>query len=316
MLAAALIASASIFHGTPVPPDQAPWLVTLTTRGPFCGGALIAPDRVLTAAHCVPGADPDRVRRAHPRRPPRVARRAFSHHLPRDPLARGTGQPERLGDGRRPRGDRAQPAGDGVPPLPLAQPAAALGEATLTVGNGRTGPDGGGGGPRAPRRRRSAATAPRRTAPTSSTPTKHLCTLDATANASQACAGDSGSPVMVRRNGAGRSRASSPGAARPTGATAARACRTSPNASTPTPRCSTPPGRTRRSPSGGSACGAPARRAAACSARGSGERDVQGAAGTAWPSRVPRRGHPYGEPVYLDHTGRTSPTPRAASAAR
>ena len=108
MLAATLIASASIFHGTPVPPEQAPWLVTLTTRGPFCGGALIAPDRVLTAAHCVPGADPDRVSVRIRGVRQRVARRALPHDLPRDPLARGPEQSERVGDGRRPRGDRAQ----------------------------------------------------------------------------------------------------------------------------------------------------------------------------------------------------------------
>ena len=50
-------------------------------------------------------------------------------------------------------------------------------------------------------RRSSAATAPRPTAHASFTRTSHLCTLDSTAR-SQACAGDSGSPVMVHRNGA------------------------------------------------------------------------------------------------------------------
>ena len=61
MLLASLIASASIFHGTPVTDAQAPWLVTLTRANVVCGGALIAPDRVLTAAHCVQGADPDKL---------------------------------------------------------------------------------------------------------------------------------------------------------------------------------------------------------------------------------------------------------------
>ena len=32
-------------------------------------------------------------------------------------------------------------------------------------------------------------------------PDRHLCTLDPTPTASQACAGDSGGPVMVQRNG-------------------------------------------------------------------------------------------------------------------
>ncbi|MGW4353569.1 S1 family peptidase [Nocardia sp. NPDC004582] len=66
VLAAALIGCAvpapahAVVGGTEVQAGDHPWLATVGTplffpraSGQFCGGALIAPDRVLTAAHCV-----------------------------------------------------------------------------------------------------------------------------------------------------------------------------------------------------------------------------------------------------------------------
>ena len=56
MFAAAVLAFAAIFHGTPA--ENAPWFASLEQGGAFCSGSLIAPDRVLTAAHCVQGSGP------------------------------------------------------------------------------------------------------------------------------------------------------------------------------------------------------------------------------------------------------------------
>ncbi|MEV0838797.1 trypsin-like serine protease [Actinocatenispora sera] len=58
--------AAAMSGGQPVPaPDPAPWVATLALTGDGsllqragCGAALIAPDRVVTAAHCVDQVDP------------------------------------------------------------------------------------------------------------------------------------------------------------------------------------------------------------------------------------------------------------------
>src|SRR3954468_13942702 len=43
--------SSAVVGGTRATPTSYPWFAEL----PFCGGALIAPDRIVTAAHCVAG---------------------------------------------------------------------------------------------------------------------------------------------------------------------------------------------------------------------------------------------------------------------
>ena len=194
------MASASIFHGTPVTTEQAPWLVSLTTRSPICGGALIAPDRVLTAAHCVQGADPNRVsvRLGGVRHAwrgayfPPAYRDIASPVDPENPNSSGTIDDLAVIVLKDPITD--------VTPLPIAQTAPIAGEASLTIGHGATGE------PDVPARPRSAAQVVSDACPSAYGarlfhPDKHLCTLDPTPNASQACAGDSGSPVMVQRNG-------------------------------------------------------------------------------------------------------------------
>jgi len=56
--------SPDVVGGSPATTQQYPWVVALTTTSGFqyCGGTLVAPNKVVTAAHCTTGDSPSAVR--------------------------------------------------------------------------------------------------------------------------------------------------------------------------------------------------------------------------------------------------------------
>lgn len=224
-LAGALLGPASahaIFHGRAVAHDEAPWLVALQRNGTVCGGVLVARDRVLTAAHCVQGADPARLRvelGAGPApgatRHLRFDRVVFPARFADLPSPDFPEDPRRSGSTHDLAVLRLTTPVDDVAPLPLATLPPEPGEATTTYGRGRVGPvdrhapagapaADTGRGPVAARAADQLVLAPPACGEPYGAllrPSAHLCTLDATDTRAQACGGDSGGPVVVRRDG-------------------------------------------------------------------------------------------------------------------